>query len=202
MSDFRRLIDTEGLPPEEAARLERVHELLVRAGPPPDLPPSLANPPTRARQAEIVQFPLLPGRRWAVAAVVAAAVAAAAFGGGYALGHHKAKPAAFATTRVIPMHGRSATALIRVAKRDSVGNWPMLVEVTGLPSLRSHDAYYELWLTRHGRPTEPCGQFRVHGKTTRIRLNVPWSFKGIDGWVVTRQQDPRDNVPGPVVLTT
>ena len=45
MSDFRDIIDTEGLNPDEEARLRRVHELLVRAGPPPDLPPSLERTP-------------------------------------------------------------------------------------------------------------------------------------------------------------
>jgi len=41
MSDFKDLIDADGLDPEEEARLRHVHELLVQAGPPPDLPPAL-----------------------------------------------------------------------------------------------------------------------------------------------------------------
>jgi hypothetical protein len=201
VSDFRDLVDTGSLTPEELARLERVHDLLVQAGPPPELPPSLVEPPTRGAQAEIVQFPLLPHRRWAVAAVTAAAVAAVAFGGGYIVGHNKAKPTAFHTVRAVAMHGGNATAVLKIAERDSVGNWPMQIEVTGLPEQPAAGAYYELWLTRHGKPTEPCGQFRVHGSTTRVRLSVPWNFKGIDGWVVTNQGHG-DTGPGPVVLRT
>src|SRR5919201_1786294 len=85
------IVDREGLGPEEEARLRRVHELLVRAGPPPDLPPALERTP-EAAEAEIVQFPLLPRRRWAVAALVAATLVAIAFGGGYLLGHSNGGP--------------------------------------------------------------------------------------------------------------
>ena len=35
MSDFRDIVDVESLDPLEEARLRRVHELLVQAGPPP-----------------------------------------------------------------------------------------------------------------------------------------------------------------------
>ena len=45
MSDFKDLIDADGLDPEEEARLRHVHELLVQAGPPPDLPPALEQAP-------------------------------------------------------------------------------------------------------------------------------------------------------------
>src|SRR2546423_1758313 len=85
MSRFDEFVDTEGLNPDQEARLRRVHELLVRAGPPPDLPPSLERTP-EAAEAEIVQFPLLPRRRWAAAALVAATLVAIPFGGGYLLG--------------------------------------------------------------------------------------------------------------------
>ena len=74
--------------PSEEARLRRVHDLLVQAGPPPDLPPALERTP-EAAEAEIVQFPLLPKRRWVAAALVAATVAALAFGGGYLFGDSK-----------------------------------------------------------------------------------------------------------------
>ena len=88
MSDFDDLVDADGLDPEEEARLRHVHELLVQAGPPPDLPPALEQAPDE-QEAEIVQFPLLPRRRWAVAAVAAATLALLAFGGGYLTGHSK-----------------------------------------------------------------------------------------------------------------
>jgi hypothetical protein len=200
MSDFKDLIDADGLDPEEEARLRHVHELLVQAGPPPDLPPALEQAPDE-QEAEIVQFPLLPHRRWAVAAVAAATLALLAFGGGYLTGHSKGQTS-FNTSRVVPMHGSGeALALLRVAKADSAGNWPMQLEVTGLPEQPEHGAYYELWLTRNKQPVEQCGTFRVHSKTTRVRFTVPYSFDGIDGWVITKQTHGA-STPGPVVLST
>src|SRR5437763_6248349 len=103
MSRFDDFVDTDGLGPEEEARLRRVHELLVQAGPPPDLPPSLERTP-EAAEAEIVQFPLLPRRRWAVAALVAATLVVIAFGGGYLLGHSKGGPSGLAVKKIVPMH--------------------------------------------------------------------------------------------------
>ena len=201
MTDFRDLVDTTGLAPEEEARLRRAHELLVQAGPPPDLPPALETPPTHAAEAEILQFPLLPRRRFALVAVAAATLALIAFGGGYFLGHSKSKPSAFKTERVVAMHGRGeALAVLRLAAADSVGNWPMEMEVSGLPKQPQRAAYYELWLTKNGKAVAPCGTFRVHGKKTTVRFTVPYDFRRYDGWIVTSQS--RDEAPlGPVVLT-
>src|SRR5436309_2180207 len=161
MSDFRDLVNTEGLAPEEEARLRRVHELLVRAGPPPDLPPSLERTP-EADEAEIVQFPLLPRRRWAVAALVAASLIVIAFGGGYLIGHSNGGPSAFPVKKVVPMHGTSngnSQGFIKISARDAVGNWPMELVVSGLPAQPQRQGYYELWLTKGHKPTELCGAF-------------------------------------------
>lgn len=201
MSNFDDTVDREGLAADEEARLRRVHELLVQAGPPPDLPPSLERPPTAPAEAELVQFPLLPRRRWALAAVAAAALVLLAFGGGYLIGHAKTKPTSFATKRVVPMHGGNALALLRVAPKDAAGNWPMELEVNNLPTQPDPRAYYELWLTRNGKPVAPCGTFRVNPRTTTVRLSVPYDFKRFTGWVVTRQS-VNDHGPGPVVLST
>jgi hypothetical protein len=178
-----------------------VHDLLVQAGPPPDLPPALERPPTAPPEAEVVQFPLLPRRRWTIAAVAAIALVVLAFGGGYLVGHAKTKATTFATKRVVPMHGGNALALLRVAQRDSAGNWPMQLEVNNLPTQHDPRAYYELWLTRNGKPVAPCGTFRVNARTTTVRLSVPYNFAGFSGWVVTRQ-GANDRGPGTVVLTT
>lgn len=200
---FDDLIGTEGLSPEEEARLRRVHRLLVQAGPPPDLSPELERPPVPADESDPPEVAYLLRRRRGLAAVLALAAALAAFVGGYAFGHSKGKPAAFAAVRTVPMHGPApgAHGVIRVAEKDSVGNWPMLVEVSGLPQQANRNAYYELWLTHNGRPAAPCGAFRVHGKTTRVRLSVPYKLKGYDGWVVTAQPS-EVHTPGVVVLTT
>jgi hypothetical protein len=204
LGNFDDLIGSEGLTPEEEAKLRRVHELLVQVGPPPDLSPELELPPVPSEQADPPEVAYLLRRRRGLAAVLALAAALAAFVGGYAFGHSKGKPAAFAASRVVPMHApqRAGThGVIRIARSDSVGNWPMLVEVSGLPQQANRQAYYELWLTHKGKPVAPCGSFRVHSKTTRVRLTVPYELKGYDGWVVTAQ--PAEvHTPGPVVLTT
>jgi hypothetical protein len=195
---FDDIAGGDDLSPEEEARLRRVHNLLVQAGPPPDLPPALERPPTEPVEAEIVQFPHLPRRRWALAAVVAAALAVLAFGGGYFVGH--SKPTAFHTQRVVPMHGGDALALLKLGKRDNAGNWPMLLEVNNLAQ-QPAPRYYVLWLSRGGKPVAPCGSFRVNKRTTTVQLSVPYDFSKFDGWVVTTQ-GPNDTTPGRVVLTT
>ena len=201
MNRFDDLVDREGLEPAEESRLRRVHELLVQAGPPPDLPPGLERPPTAPAEAEIVQFPLLPRRRRTIAAVAAIALVLLAFGGGYFVGHGKTKLTTFPTKRAVPMHGAGALAVLRLAPKDGAGNWPMQLEVNNLPTQKDPRAYYELWLTRNGKPVAPCGTFRVNARTTTVRLSVPYDFKRFDGWVVTRQA-ANVHTPGAVVLTT
>lgn len=200
MNEFEDIVETEGLEPEEELRLRRVHDLLLQAGPPPDLPAGLEQPadPHRAQPPEV---PILFRRRRMVGALALLAAVLAAFGGGYLFGHSHAKPEAFVSHRDVPMHGTAGRfAVIHLGPADSVGNWPMLVDVSGLPQQASRGAYYELWLTKHGKPVVPCGSFRVHGQTTSVRLSVPYSLRGYDGWVVTAQ--PNDKTIGPVVLTT
>jgi hypothetical protein len=204
MTEFRDLVDTEGLSAQEEARLRRVHELLVQAGPPAELPPGLAAP-TGPPPAEILQFPLMPRRRWAAAFVVAATLVAFAFGGGYLFGHSKAKPEAFSIRRVVTMKPQTAgtpgLAVLKVASPDAVGNWPMEMSVTNLPPQSEPAAYYELWLSKNGKPVAPCGTFRVHGKTTNVRFSVSYQLTRFDGWVVTVHR-PGLAEPGPVVLST
>ncbi len=199
---FDDLIGGDGLTAEEEARLRRVHELLVAAGPPPDLSPGLQAPPVPSEEADPPEVAYLFRRRRGLVAALALAAALAAFAGGYAFGHGKAKPAAFAAERTVPMHGAAGShGVIRIAAADSVGNWPMQVEVSGLRAQADQRSYYELWLTRNGKPVAPCGAFRVHGKTTTVRLSVPYSLRTFDGWVVTAQP-PAAQDPGRVVLTT
>ena len=79
--EFRDLVGDD-LPAEERARLERVHDLLVEAGPPPELPPSLAEAPDSRRGDPT----WLPRRRVGAALSLAAAIALVAFLGGYVVG--------------------------------------------------------------------------------------------------------------------
>lgn len=180
---FRDLVGDD-LPPEERARLERVHDLLVAAGPPPELPPSLAEVPDAAAP----QTPAgLPRRRAGALLALAAAIATVAFLGGYVAGYARNE---FDSTRSVSMHATAAApdgkALIELGKPDKGGNWPMLVTVSGLPRL-SGRAYYELFLTRGGKRL-PCGGFNVQSGTTKVRLSVYYNIKPSDGWIVTRQE--------------
>jgi hypothetical protein len=199
---FDDLVGGHGLTAEEEARLRRVHELLVASGPPPDLSPGLQAPPVPGEEADPPEVAYLFRRRRGLVAALALAAALAVFAGGYAFGHGKAKPVAFEPLRTVTMHGTAGSrGLLRIADVDSVGNWPMELEVRGLPEQANRRAYYELWLTRNGKTVAPCGTFRVHGKTTTVRLTVPYRLRTFDGWVVTAQ--PADeHEPGNVVLTT
>ena len=202
MSDLRDLIDFDDLDPEEELRLLRTHDLLLQAGPPAELPPGLVRPGATPT-ADVVPFPVK--RRPLVALLIAAAIAAAAFGGGYLFGHSKAKPAGFSAAHVVDMHpvngATGQLAVLKVASPDSVGNWPMEMTVRGLPQQSERKAYYELWLTKHGKPLALCGTFRVHGDTTTVRFSVSYQVRKYDGWVVTAQV-PGHAEPGKVVLTT
>jgi hypothetical protein len=197
--EFRELVGDD-LTPEERARLERVHELLVAAGPPPELPPALAEPPGES-EAPVTPI-VLPRRRAGALLALAAAIALIAFVGGFVAGHQGAGTKA-ALLHSLTMHGtaaaQNASAKIDVEEVDSSGNWPLRVVIHGLPRLKK-GSYYEMFLTRHGKRLAACGIFTVGGNPTTIHLTMPPTLKGYDGWIVTREQ--RGNSAGPVVLTT
>ncbi len=195
--DFRELVG-EDLPPEEAARLERVHELLVAAGPPPELPPRLQEP-TALERKDNVSF--LPRRRTGLLLGLAAAIALTAFLGGFVSGQRHVP---FNEDFSLPMHGTSgataASAIVHVGKVDSAGNWPLKVDVKNLPELPKGQ-YYEMFLTRGTNlRAASCGTFRVAGNSDEVRLNAPYRLSGFNGWIVT-QERPGSN-KHPVVLTT
>jgi hypothetical protein len=193
--DFRELVGDD-VPEEERARLEHVHELLVAAGPPPEMPPGIAE-----LSSEPENVVALPRRRAGALLAIAAAIALFAVVGGYVAGRNGSDK--FSTFKSLPMHGtaiaQTASATIDLGDIDQSGNWPLRVELRNLPSL-PRGAYYEMYLTKHGKPVATCGTFVTSGSSSTVRLNAPYSLKRYDGWVVTR------NLPGsrtnPVVLTT
>jgi hypothetical protein len=171
VSDVRDIVGND-LEPEELDRLQRLHALLEKAGPPPELSPSLANAPEPSA-ARVIPFP----RRYRYTAVAAAAVAAASlFGVGYLVGASDDGP-----VRTVAMSGGGATAQLDLFEKDDAGNWPMELHVRGLPEGR-----YELWLTRKGDLAAPCGIFAVARDDTSVPLNAPYALREFDGWVVTR----------------
>src|SRR5437016_788732 len=72
------------VPAEERERLRRAHDLLVAAGPLPELPPELEH---RVEPAPAEVVSIFMRRRAAVVGILAAALAALAFGGGFLIGH-------------------------------------------------------------------------------------------------------------------
>jgi hypothetical protein len=194
--DFRELVGDD-LSAEESARLERVHDLIVEAGPPPELPPSLGEVPGHGAEEAPTW---LPRRRLGAALSLAAAIALVAFLGGYLAGYTHDR---FDTARQVKMHGTSAAprarAVIKLGRRDTAGNWPMVVSVEGLPTL-PESGYYELFVTRDGKFLR-CGYFRVESGTTDVKFTVPYTFERSDRWVVTRWRRG-EGEPGPVLLTT
>ena len=169
MSDVRDLIG-EDVGSDELERLQRVHMLLEQAGPPPSLSPGLARPP--APGGEVIRFP----RRYRpLAAVGAVAAAALLLAVGYVVGDRGPS-----TEFTVAMSGAGgARATLVVYEKDAAGNWPMRLRVSGLAEGR-----YALWLTRAGKPTEPCGTFAVGSGETTVPLNAPYKLRTFDGWVV------------------
>jgi hypothetical protein len=197
----------DDVPAEERDRLRHVHDLLLQADPPPELSPELEevqwpeealSPLTlsgRARTAR-KRSPLL-------VAAVAATVAVAAFLFGQATGSKSASP--IDVTRVVQLKGTAlephAAATIELGTADRQGNWPMILHVTGLRQL-PEGGYYDLYLTRGGKPIALCGTFNVVRGDVTVRMNAAYSLEHFDhnGWVVTRQVPP-NHKPTTVVLS-
>jgi Anti-sigma-K factor rskA len=195
--DFRELVGDD-LSPEESERLQRVHDLLVAAGPPPELPPHLQEPVDLEKRDNVSY---LPRRRTGLLLGIAAAIALTAFLGGFVSGQRHAAP--FDESFSLPMHSAAASsdasAVIHVGKLDSAGNWPLKVDLKNLPALRKGQ-YYEMFLSRGSdMRAASCGTFRAAAGSDDVRLNAPYNLRRFNGWIVTREG------PGSkhrVVLTT
>ena len=149
--DFFDLVGDEGTP-EELAQLRRAHDLLLAAGPPPELSPRLAEAPAAAHSrgrstcgaadghgvpARSAPSPLRPSGS-ATSSATAARAASTARGTPIAM--HPPASAGPSTAR----------ASILIGDRDEVGNWPLLVRASGLKPLPKGQ-WYELYLTRKGK---------------------------------------------------
>ena len=178
--DFDDLVGGD-LDPSERERLHGVHELLVAAGPPPDLSSRYESAPQSAAVHE------LPRRRSFLVAL-AAALAVALFAIGFLAGDRSNGPGTF---DVVAMSGTGsaagATGSLEIFDVDEAGNWPMEMRVEGLPPTASGRPY-ELWLTRDGKLAALCGSFRVEPTgTTVVPVNAPYRLKDFDGWVVVEE---------------
>jgi hypothetical protein len=183
---FDDLIDLDDLDPAERDRLRRMHQLLLRVSPPPEVPTDLREAPA----AEPVR--LLPQRRRYTLALIAAALIAIAFGSGFLLGGRSDDVSVFRNVSMAGVgEGLGGFASIEIQEQDEAGNWPMVVRVRGLEESAGRDDYYELWLTKGGKLADSCGRFILHDGVTEVMLTVPYGFKSYDGWVVTRHGSER-----------
>jgi hypothetical protein len=196
--DFHELVGDEGTP-EELAKLRRAHDLLIAAGPPPELSPRLAEPP---RAPTLKRRFYLHRWRTRAAFALATAVAGAAFGAGYLVGNRPG----FEAVRTLEMHGvgqlASAHASLAVGQPEAA-NYPLKMTVSGLPRLPA-GGWYELLLSKNGKPTLSCGPFSIQGERVTVRLSVPYDLADrprlFDGWVIVRHVP--DQTAAPVVMTT
>lgn len=185
MSDtpnFRDLVG-EGLAPAEQERLERVHELLIAAGPPPELPPELEEVPDRRGNVRELETAGLPRRRVGAALALAAAIALIAFLGGYLAGYKHTGNSSFEAVKTVALTNAQAQAVVKFGPKDTNGNTPMQLKVEGLKSLPAGD-YYTLYMTKDGKPVVVCGSFNVRGpQSTTLKFPVaydPANFNGLE----------------------
>jgi hypothetical protein len=196
--DFDDLVGKE-VPDEERARLLRAHRLLVEAGPPPELSPELDAVPW----PEESQVPLLKPKQ--SRPLLLAAAIATAIGIGFVLGQSTApKSSSMQTVRVVKLAGTQldsdARGTLELGKADANGNWPMILHARGLQQL-PEGGYYDLYLTKGGKPVVLCGTFNVTGNEVIVHFSAAYDLSHFDkdGWVITRQR-PENHQPTEVVL--
>ena len=177
MTTFDELIGAE---PEgaERARLRSVHELLVEAGPPPELTPELAAGPTLRMTLGRVRRVASSRRRIYIPAVAAALLIAMAIGIGTSGSGDGSTAIPLAGTAAAP-HAVGTLNVLAATKTTQ----PMQIAVQGLDR-----GLYAVYLVHNGRAWEKCGTFTVKnpagGRPTTI--NSPYRAKTGDTWVVTR----------------
>jgi Anti-sigma-K factor rskA len=198
--DFDELVGTEATGAERK-RLREAHDLLLRAGPPPELTPKLkAGPnPGVAR----MQHRRRAVKRRSLVLLAAAVSIAVVFFAGYAVSSQRGgNGSSNAIAGTLKLKGTAAAPNAQATLdvwRERDGNWPMTLSVKGLPKLPAH-TYYEVYLVRDGRPWGSCGSFVVSGSSQvlKVSLNAPYKLQKGDSWVVTLQKPGSE--PGKTVL--
>jgi hypothetical protein len=197
--DFDELVGTD-VPADERDRLRRTHELLVQAGPPAELSPELEAVPWPEESQSPLVVNRKPRRRLLIAAAIATFVAV-----GFVIGQATTPSStSLDVERVIRLAGTdldsNASADLELGKADANGNWPMVLRVRGLDRL-AKGGYYDLYLTKGGKPVVLCGTFNATSGVAEIRMNAAYDLSHFDrnGWVVTRQP-PGHHEPDQIVL--
>lgn len=189
----------------EREQLQRVHEMLLEAGPPPEISADLEKGPTLG-----MTLSRKPRRRpRAMILLAAALLVGLVFFAGYSVRSNKSASGQQQTiVMAAALKGTSfapqAEGTIQVwSDTDGNGNWPMTLRVVGLPKLPPHNVY-EVYLLRNGKPWGSCGTFRVGGsgsvnQQVTVSLSAPYSLHKGDKWVVTRP-GAGGAEPGPTVM--
>jgi hypothetical protein len=200
--DFDDLIGPD-ISPEERARLYRTHELLVQAGPPPELSPEMESVPW-PDDAMSPLFGRRKERRARRPMLLAAALATAIFVG-FLLGQATTSgPTSIDARKTVQLHGtklaRGAFASLELGSPSSSGNWPMVLHVRGLPKL-SRGGYYDLYLTKGGVPLVSCGTFNARNQTV-VRMSAAYNLEKFDrnGWVIVRKTPANNFDTSQIVL--
>jgi hypothetical protein len=197
---FDELVGND-VPEQERERLRRAHDLLVQAGPPPELSPELDAVPWPDDSQRQPRKPM-QHRLLLLAAVVATAAVL-----GFVLGQSSgpsSSSTAIDPVRVVTLAGTNldsnARGTLELGKADTSGNWPMVLHTTGLRNL-PEGGYYDLYLTKGGKPVVLCGSFNARGGEAIVRFSAAYDLSHFDhdGWVITRQL-PSNHKPTQIVL--
>jgi hypothetical protein len=182
VTSFDELIGSE---PEgsERNRLRSVHELLVEAGPPPELTPEIEAGPTlamtlnRARRAKKAAR----SRRMLVPLIAAAALLTLVIGLASGLGSKGHYPTIALQGTVFAPNASGALEILRPKAGEKQ---PMRITVSGLPS--SKHSPYVVYLVRNGHVAAPCGSFAVTdpNRTVTRTLHSPYRLSADDSWIV------------------
>lgn len=196
--DFDELVGTEATGAERA-RLRDAHDLLLRAGPPPELTPKLKAGPNPGVVRK--QHRRRAVKRRALVLLAAALSIAVVFSAGYAVSSQR-NSSGSGVVQSLELKGTAAVPKAQATLevwRQKDGNWPMTLDVQGLPKLPAH-IYYEVYLVRDGHPWGSCGTFVVSNasKVVQVSLNAPYKLQKGDTWVVTRQTPGSE--PGKTVM--
>lgn len=187
--DFDELVGSD-VPAEERDRLRRVHDLLVQSDPPPELSPGLESVPWPEEALGPLFGRRRPERRRHPVMLAFAVLSALALGYVFGQATSSSNPTSLNAVRSIALVGTklnpTAHGTLALGAQDKQGNWPMVLRASGLQEL-PEGGYYDLYLTRHGKPLVLCGTFNANGGAVAVRLSVAYELRRFDGWVVTRQ---------------
>jgi hypothetical protein len=196
--ELRDVIGDEG--PDD--RLQRVHDMLVAAGPPPE--GALPQPPEVGRQAVRARP---RRRRWAELALAAAFVCIA-LAVGFVVGD---RGDGFEPATTLSMNGvppvADASGELAIGEPDAGGNVVIDMHVDGLPRL-PRGGWYELALANNGEVGALCGTFATTGDETTVRFTVGYDLSALrkagryDSWVVTAVVPGRPGSDKRILLTT